>query len=74
MKPDCLKLKAKRAAEEAENTADEGATTAVDAKDRAGEHRHMMLVEKFQDFNTRAEYQFFFLQVSEEKSSNLPPI
>ena len=52
MKPDFLKLKAKRAAEEAENTADEGATKAVDAKDRAGEHRHMMIVEKFQDFNT----------------------
>ena len=54
MRPDCLKLKAKRADEEDENMASGGATKAVDAKDGAGEHAHTMLVEKFWDFNTRA--------------------
>ena len=73
LKPDCLKLKAKRAAEEAENTADGGATKAVDAKDGAGEHAHTIIVDKFRDFNTGAEDQFFFLQVSEEKFSTPPP-
>ena len=61
MKPDCLKLKAKWAAEEAHNTADGGATKAVDAKDVADEHAHTILVDEFCDFNTRAEDQFFFL-------------
>ena len=72
LKPDCLKLKAKRSAEEAENTAAGGVTKAADTKDGAGEHAHMMLVNKFQEFNTGAEDHFFFLQVSEEKFSNLP--
>ena len=74
MKPDCLKLKAKRAAEEAENTAARGATKAVDAKDGTNEHAHTMLVENFQDFNTGAEDHFFFSQLLEEKFRNLLPI
>ena len=74
LKPDCLKLNAKWEAEEAENTAAGGANKAVEVKDGAGKHAHTMLVNKFQDFNTGAEDQFFFLQVSEEKFSKLPSI
>ena len=73
LKPDCLKLKVKRAAEEAENMAARGATKAVDAKDSADEHAHTMLVDNFWYFNTGAEDHFFLSQVSEEKFSNLTP-
>ena len=74
LKPDFLKLKAKRAAEEAENTVTGGATNAVDAKDGASKHAHTMLVEKFWYFNTGVEDHFFFSQVSEEKYSKFLPI
>ena len=60
MKNDCLKLKAKRVAEEAENTAAGGKTKVVDTKDGASEHAHKMLIDKFRDFNTGAEDHFFF--------------
>ena len=63
MKPDCLELKAKRTTEEAENTAAGALTKAVDVKYGAGEHAHMMLVDKFWDFNNGAEEHFFFSQV-----------
>ena len=69
MKPDCLKIKANLADEEAENTAARGATKAVDAKDGAGKHARIMLVDEFRDFNTGSEDHFFFSQVSEEKLS-----
>ena len=73
MKPDCLKLKSKRAAEEADNTAAGVATKAVDAKEGASKHAHSMLVDEFWDFNTGSEDHSFFLQVSEDKFSNLHP-
>ena len=60
MKPDCLKLKAKRAADEAKNMATGGTTKVFDAKYGASDHAHTMLFDKFWDFNTRAEYHFFF--------------
>ena len=74
LKPDCLKLKAKRAAEEAENTAAGGPTKAINAKDGAGNHAHTMLVDEFWGFNTGAEDHLLFSHVSEEKFSNPPPI
>ena len=74
MKNDCLKLKAKRLAEEAENTVAGGETKALDTKDGAGEHAHTMLVNYFLDFSTGEENHFFFSQVSEENFGNLPPI
>ena len=44
LKPDCLKLKAKWLAKEYENTAANGATKAVYAKEGSNEHAHRMLV------------------------------
>ena len=44
-----------------------------DVKDGISEHAHTMLVDGLQDFNTGAEDHFFFSQVTEGKSSNLPP-
>ena len=58
MKPDCLKLKVKWAAEEAEDTAAGGVTKAVDTNDGTGENAHMMLIDAFWDFNTGAEDHF----------------
>ena len=45
--PNCLKLKAKRAAEEAENAASSGAVKTGNTKDGAGKHAHTMLVDGF---------------------------
>ena len=73
LKYDCLKLKAKQAAEEAKNMAEGGATKEVDTKDGAGEHVNTIIVDEFWGFNNRVEDHFFFSQVSEEKLSNPPP-
>ena len=54
MKPDRLKLKAKRSADEAKDATTVGTAKADDVKDVVGEHAHTMLIDEFQDFNTGA--------------------
>ena len=72
LKPDCLNLKAKRAAEKDEKATTGGTAKTDDATGGVGEHAHTMLVDKFQDFNNGVENRFFLSQVTEEKFSNPP--
>ena len=71
LNPDCLKIKEKRAAEEAKNAASGGEGKVEISKGTTKNHRHTMLVDKFEDFSTGAEYHLFFSKVV-KKSRNLP--
>ena len=66
LKLDCLKLKAKRAAEEAKDSTSSSAVKTYNTKDGADKHAHKILVDGLDDFNTRAKEHFFFSQMVEK--------